>query len=346
MFDAKFQRDYPRMRTRLAADFGIVAMPGGLLGMDAQPTLTTTPNSAVLQWLSTFVDPDILRILFAPNKAAKILGGERKVGDWTTATSAFPVVEHTGDVSSYGDYAESGVAGANADFPQRQSYHYQNIVQYGEREVDMMALAKINLIAEKKEAATLALNKFQNQSYFFGIGGLQNYGLLNDPALNAPLTPAQKAYSGVKWVNGGVIVATPNEILLDIQSMYIQLVAQTDGVVELDQESKLVLAMSPTIQVALTAANSFNVDVFDLLRKNFPNIRFETAVQYATTAGQLVQMICEEVDGQKTAWPAFTEKLRAHRIVQGLSSWKQKVSQGTWGCILRQPFAVVGLLGV
>ena len=39
------------------------------------------------------------------------------------------------------------------------------------------------------------LNKFSNLTYFFGVQGLQNYGLLNDPHLNASLTPATKAPS-------------------------------------------------------------------------------------------------------------------------------------------------------
>ena len=65
------------------------------LAMDAQPTLQTTPNAGIPAFLTTMIDPSVYKILFAPNKAAKIFG-ERKVGDWTTETSFFPTVEHTG----------------------------------------------------------------------------------------------------------------------------------------------------------------------------------------------------------------------------------------------------------
>jgi len=191
----------------------------------------------------------------------------------------------------------------------------------------------------------MVLDKFQNQSYFFGVGGLQNYGLLNDPSLSAALTPAVKAAGGVAWINSaGQIIATANEIYADIQALFIQLTAQGNGLIEAG--SSMCLAMSPTASVALTATNSYNVNVYDLLKKNFPNIRFETAPQYATAAGQLVQLIASEVEGQETGYCAFTEKLRAHAIVKETSAFKQKKSQGTWGAIIFQPFAIAAMLGV
>lgn len=116
---------------------------------------------------------------------AAVIFGERKTGDWTTETSFFPTVEHTGEVSSYGDYNENGSSGANTNFPQRQSYRYQTIVEYGELELERAGLAKLNWVSEQNGAAALAMNKYQNLTYFFGVQGLQNYGLLNDADLTA-----------------------------------------------------------------------------------------------------------------------------------------------------------------
>ena len=120
--------------------------------------------------------------------------------------------------------------------------------------------------------------------------------------------------------------------------------SQSNGTLQLD--APVTLAMSPGSEVALTATNSFNVNVADLLKKNFPNIQIKTAVEYATTAGNLVQMIADSVDGQDTGYCAFTEKMRAHPIVVELSSFKQKKSQGSWGAIIRLPFAISSMLGV
>lgn len=318
-----------------------------------QPILTTSPNSAIPAMLTTFIDPDILRVVFAPNKATVILGGdgggERKKGDWTEMTAMFPVIEPTGEVSSYGDYSENGSAGVNFVFPNRQSYHYQTIIQYGERELEMAAKAQIDMASQKKMSSTIALDKFQTQTYFFGVAGLQNYGFLNDPALPASIQPGPKAYNAQAhgpWVTGGVVTATPNEVYTDILSLFNQLVAQSDGVIELDQTSAMVLAMSPTSMTALAQANSFNVSVKALLAENFPNLRIEAAIQYATAAGNLVQMIATDASGQDSGYCAFTEKLRAHAIVRDMSAFKQKVSQGTWGAIVRQPWAFASMLGV
>jgi hypothetical protein len=92
--------------------------------------------------------------------------------------------------------------------------------------------------------------------------------------------------------------------------------------------------------------NSYNVNVQDMLKKNFPKMKIETAPEYATTSGNLVQLIADEMQGQRTATTAFTEKLRAHPIKIELSSFKQKQSQGTWGTIIFRPFLLASLLGV
>src|SRR5690349_6698523 len=105
------------------------------MALDALPALATDPNSGVPSMLTTLIDPEVYEILFSPTKAAEILGENRK-GGWTDDTAMFPVVEHTGEVSSYGDYSTAGRAGANTNWPQRQAYLFQTIKQYGEREME------------------------------------------------------------------------------------------------------------------------------------------------------------------------------------------------------------------
>jgi hypothetical protein len=322
------------------------------MAMDAQPALVTTSNSGIPAFLTTMIDPAVIKVLLSPNKAATIFG-EVKKGSWLDETAMFPIVERTGEVTTYGDFAESGHAGLNTNWPQRQSYLFQVVKEYGEREMERAGLARINWAAEIDEAAAIQLMKYANLTYFFGVSGLQNYGLTNDPALSASLTPAAKTYGGNKWVNAGVIVATANEIYLDIQSIFLQLVKQSAGLI--DQETQLTLAMSPQSATALTATNSFNVNVADLLKKNFPNLKIDTAMQYGATsstnpqgiaAGEMVQMIAGSVEGQDTGYCAFNEKMRQHPIIRAMSSFKQKVTSGSWGAIIRQPFAIASMVGV
>lgn len=306
---------------------------------DAQPALVTTSSAGIPAFLTTYIDPKLIEVLVSPMKAAEVVGGEVKKGDWTTEHAMFPVIESTGETSSYGDYSENGVAGANSNFPQRQSYHYQVMTQWGERELERAGLARIDWANRMNIASVLTLNKFQNKSYFFGIEGLQNYGLLNDPSLSAAIVPTTKTAGGTSWTN-----ATATEVLADVQKLYKQLQTQMGGLVELD--SKMTLAMSPSAEVALTKTTDFNVNVSDILKKNFPNLTVRTAPEYTTVSGEVVQLMLDEWEGQRTADTAFTEKLRAHPIVVQSSSFKQKKSQGTWGTIIYRPAAIAQMLGV
>lgn len=303
------------------------------LALDAQPELVTQNNAGIPAYLSNFLDPKLIEVLVSPMKAAQIIG-EVKKGDWTTTVATFATIESTGEVSAYGDFNSNGSVEVNANFPQRQAFHYQTFTQWGERQLANAALAKIDWASRCNIASVLVLNKFQNSSYFFGITGLQNYGLLNDPALYAPIAPT------AAW---NLTATTSAVVYEDIRRLFLQLQNQADGVI--DQEVRMVLAMSPTLSVALNKTNEFNVNVWDQVKKNFPNMRLETAVEYETTSGQLVQMIVEEIEGQETAFAAFTEKLRAHAIVVGSSSWSQKKSQGTYGTVIARPFAIAQLLG-
>ena len=313
-------------RTGIAYDYNIA--------MDVQPELVTVSNAGIPAFLSNFVDPRLIEVLVTPMKAAQIIG-EQKKGDWTTTVTTFLTAEQTGEVSSYGDFSNNGSVNANFNFPQRQSYHYQTFTRWGEKQLAIAALAKIDYASQLNIASVLTLNKFQNLSYFFGISGLQNYGLLNDPSLFPSVTPT--AAWSLSTTDGASVYE-------DIRRLFVQLQNQANGTI--DQNTRMVLAMSPVASVALNKTNQYNVNVTDQLKKNFPNLRIETAVEYQTTSGQLVQMIVEELEGQETATCAFTEKMHAHAIVVGPSDWKQKKSQGTWGTIIFRPFLIASLLGV
>lgn len=313
------------------------------IAMDAQPVLATTPSGGIPAFLTQFVDPEVIRILQSPNEGANILG-EKKVGDWTTQTTFFSVVENTGEVSSYGDFNTNGMSNLNATWPQRQSYLFQTITEYGDLQADRAGLAKLNWVSELQTSAASTLDKFQDYTYHFGVSGLQNYGLLNDPSLSAALTPSTKAAGGTKWVNNNAVVATANEVFADVQALFSQIVAQTAGRVK--RTDKMTLALPPGSEVGLTATNSFGVGVSDLLQKSFPNLTVKSSYRYATAGGNVVQLIADNFDGQSTGYCAFNEKMRDHQPVRGLSSWQQKRTAGTWGAVIRYPLAISQMLGV
>lgn len=345
----------------LAETFGI-QFPGAVdyrnssVGMDAanqllagdaappnalQPQLITQVNAGVPAYLANFLDPELMRVLTSPIKAVELFG-EAKKGDWTTLTASFPIIESAGEVSSYGDYKNDGSSDANVNYESRQSYHYQTFTRWGDRELEMAGLAKIDWAAEQNIASALAFNKFQNKSYFFGVTGLDNYGWLNDPSLNAPIVPSTKTAGGTTWAKG-----TGLEIWSDIQALYKQLQTQLNG--NLEMGDKMTLAMSPLVQTTLLTPMS-NVygsgSVEDYIKKAFPNLTIKTAVEYTTAAGELVQLFVDQVQGQKLGFCAFTEKMRAHAIVRDTSATFQKKSAGTWGAIVKLPAGIAQTLGV
>lgn len=292
--------------------------------------LLTAPNAGILSVFTTYVDPRVIEVAVEPMKAAQIFG-ETKKGSWVDTNLQFPIAESTGEVSSYDDFSNNGMAGTNVNWEDRQPYHYQTIVEVGEREVERAGAAKLDWVARKQISAALVLNKFQNKSYFYGIAGLKNYGLLNDPSLSASLP-------GADWD-----ALTADAVFASIQgALYGRLIGQTQGLVDRDARMKLIL--SPANEVNLLKTNQYNVNVVDQLKKNFPNLDIETAPEMSTAAGELVYLVVEEYEGMRTIEPTFTEKMRVHPMVLELSSWKQKRSQGTVGTIIYRPLMVASLL--
>lgn len=323
----------------LAQDHGVIYMNDPVLALDAQPALTTVPNTGVLAQFLNYVDPEVVNIIFTPMNATRI-APERKTGNWVTMSAQFPIAEAVGHVKGYGDFDNGGESSANFNWENRQSFHYQTITQAGEREIEMMGQGKIDLVSQLNKSSILTLNKFQNKTYFFGVDGLANYGFLNDPDLNPSITAGVKAAGGTSWSD-----ATPKEIYDDIKAMFIQLVTQLGGNVERD--AAMVFSCSPEKMVHMREANEVMGNTAENMIKNaFPNLEFESAPEYKTDTGDISQLRVKDVDGIETAYCSFTEKMRAHPVIPDVSSWKQKKSGGTWGAIIRVPAAMVTMIGI
>lgn len=321
-----WKHDFSRFAMDAGSRFGIAA--------DAQPTLATAGNAGVPAFLANLIDPEVVRIIFQPMQAA-IIYGEEKKGDWTLLTTQFPVVEPAGQVTSYGDWNNDGNADVNINWVPRQSYHFQTIAQWGERQLDIMGLGKINYAAEIDRSAAFIIAKFLNKSYFFGIANLANYGALNDPNLITPISPTGSAWSSS---------TSAQDIYNDVLKLYKQLLTQMGGNTSMD--AKMTLALSFNKMPYLHNVSTYNVTALQTIQQNFPNLRVVGAAEFATTGGELMQMILDDVEGQKTTYGAFTEKLRNHPVIPDLSAWKQKKSAGTWGWIGRYPIAIAQMLGI
>lgn len=308
-------------KKRLAADS---ALAGGVsAGVPAQFT--------------SYVDPDVVRVVTSPCEAENIFDPVRK-GEFGTLEARFIMLEDTGKAAIYGDYSTEGIIGGNASFPRREAYYFQSIINYGDMEAAVSGMAAINLVSERQRAAALALSQARNQFWFYGVEGLENYGILNDPRLTAPIAP-KAGQAGVKWEE-----KSATEIFDDIMELMKKLIVQGGGAIR--ETDPLKLCLSPSSSVNLSKANEHGVTVKKLLNESYPNISVVTASEYNTKAGNLAQLIAAEVSGKNSGELGYTELMYAHNPVQDLSSYRQKISASSYGAVIRYPFAVAQMLGI
>lgn len=338
------QTDFAAFR-QLAAKRGVV-FPNTVsklaLAMDsALPALEV--NGGIPAIASTYLDPEIIRILFAANKATDIMG-EKKKGTWAQDTIMIQGVESSGDVSAYGDYDETGGVQVNSNWAAREAYRFQTMTTWGELEMERYGLTLLPYVAEKQRATAQIINTAMNRFYFYGVEGLRNYGILNEPKLPAPIAAPPNAAGKTLWKDKEVI-----DIYNDILVLYADLVERTKGIIGdgIDMASNLKLCMSPTSSVSFKRANEIVGNTVEkMVKETFPNMQFEFAPQYNTDAGELVQMFCESVQGQDAGYCCFSEKMRNHPVITGASNWKQKVSAATYGTVITQPMLFSQMIGV
>ena len=299
------------------------------IAMDAQSVAVTSPSAGVPSLFTTYVDPKVIEVLLTPTPLAEAFG-EIKKGSWTDQTIMFALAESSGEVASYGDWNENGIAETNVNYPERNPYHYQSIIRVGDREAAIAGAANLNWAERKQIASVQALNRFQNLSYIFGVSGLKNYGLINDPSLLPSITSPT-------WTP-----LTALEVYNKFWALHLQLVKQADGLVT--DNTAMTLVYPPSLNSSLNKTNEFGLNVKKLLTDNFPNLKFVVVPEYATDAGNQIQLIADSYDGQPTVELSFTEKMRVFPLERGKSGYDQKRMQGTNGAIVYRPILIAGML--
>lgn len=305
--------------------------------MDAAGPMVTQPNNGIPAMLTNYFDPRVIEVLVSPMNAELLYGAVQK-GDWATNTTTFMVVESTGETATYGDYSENGQSSHNANFPQRQSYGFQTNTQWGDKQMDVAAKARLNYVQRQQVASALILRKKENNIFLFGVTGLQNYGLMNDPSLIAPVAPTTGA-GGKTWAQ-----KTSDEIYADFVLLWANLIAQGNGLI--NTKSPVKVGIPNIVEQNLTKQNTYGQVLVDRLKLAYPNMEIETIPEFATASGNLVQMIAVDVEGQPTGELAYAERMRAHGVVRHSSYYSEKKSGHAWGAVLYYPNFISQMLGV
>ncbi len=312
------------------------------LAMDAAPTVTASVG--VPAALTTYIDPEVVSILFTAQNAREIFV-ERKTGDWTDKTYVFTVEEYSGNVTPYSDYAENVSSDVGYEFPERQNFLFQTVIKYGDLEGDMASRAKLSLASAKQRAAAFIIANAQNKFYLYGVAGKRIYGLLNDPNLPASETPVSVDGNST-WADKAA--ANPDQVANivynDINKLWASLTARNGG--NVNANSPIVLAFSNAVSSFLTTPNSFGLTAKAMLQSTFPNIKFVELPELSTDSGEMLYMTVPTLFGVDTGVNAYSEKLRLGRVIPQLSSFKQKAISGTWGAIIQRPSLIATMVGV
>ena len=150
------------------------------LAQDA--ALTTAPNVNIPAALTTYLDPQVVPILFSSMATTKVFKEGRK-GSWTDTSFQFPVEEYVGGVTGYGDFVDNVTSDVNNEFVERGNFIFQTVLQYGDLEEAVASRAKLGLASQKQRSAAFNIAKAHNNINLYGIAGRNIYGMLNDPNL-------------------------------------------------------------------------------------------------------------------------------------------------------------------
>lgn len=310
------------------------------LAMDA----TLTPNVGIPAALSTFLSPEVVSVLVSPNNATK-LAVETKHGDFTTDFFQFPVEEITGGVQPYSDFDHAVSTDVNYNYPSRENFRFQTSIKFGDLEVAKAAVAKISLVARKQRAAASTIAKAANRFYLFGVQGKALYGLLNDPNLNATISPiavnGNSTWAAKTSADAG---NSANLVYADINKLVNELSTKAGGY--FDANAPMVLGVSNAKFQYLSMANTYGVTALQLIKANYPNMAVEQVPELSTPAGDMLFLTLREVDGVSVAEAAYSEKYVLGRLVAHETSFSQKASAGTYGAVIKQPAFIATMTGI
>ena len=343
-----------------AKEFGFVS-PKGFMAFDSVGDAVKLNKDKTLRMLSdsgsigypvsafSYLSPEIVPILLSARNATK-LGREVKTGVWTDDYMQFPVEEYAGNVTPYNDYQNGVVTDVNYEFPVREQLRFQTTLTFGDLEAEKASSAKIGLINAKQRASAEIIAQESNRFYLYGVQGKKIYGLLNDPNLNATISPVNIAPVGqtgiTTWTDkmSGQPSTFANIAYNDINSLWTELCSKNGG--NIDANTPMILALSNKMLPYLNAPNSFGLTASKMIKDNFPNIEIIALPELSTSAGERVLLEVPELMGVSTVDCCYSDKYRLGRLIAKTSSYEQKAISTTWGAVVKRPSLIATMLGI
>ena len=255
----------PRMVSRM--------MSGMSYAMDdLQASITTATIATPIQFLQNWL-PGFVNVITAARKIDDLVGIST-VGAWEDEEIVQGVLEQLGTSVPYGDYTNVPFASWNPAFERRTVVRFEEGMRAGVLEEARAARINVNSAAQKREAATLALEIQRNRVGFYGFNGGNNrtYGFLNDPNLPAAVVFPNGAGGTPQWAT-----KTFKEITKDIIAMATALRTQSQDTID-PYKTPITMAVATACVDALSTINDLGTQsVKGWIAETFPNVRIESA---------------------------------------------------------------------
>lgn len=326
------------------ADMGLEAF-----GMDDSQGLITTPSiSNPVQFLQSWL-PGFVRVMTAARKIDEIVG-VTTAGKWDDEEVVQGVLEPLGEAELYGDYTNIPLSSWNVNFERRTVIRFEKGIKVGLLEDARSARVRINNAAEKRSAASLALDIMRNKVGFYGYNGGANrtYGFLNDPSLPAYITAAATgAGSSTTWASKTFL-----NITADIRGMFARLQATSKDQVDVEK-SATTLTLATSVYQYLSVVSDFGISVRQWLKETYPKCRVVSAPELDAANGgaNVAYLFADSVDdGGSDGGATFSQivpaKFQALGTEKQAKGYVEDFSNATAGIFVKRPFAVQRLTGV
>jgi Uncharacterized protein conserved in bacteria (DUF2184) len=307
------------------------------------------PSNGTIPYFTTIWTNKLIKQLLQVTASRK-LTHEFQQGQWATTNIKLPTLAYLGQSAPYADFGGAGNTSVNTNWVDRETVRLQRTITYGDLAVAQMSMGKIDYVAALREALANLVALDQDEINFFGYSGINVFGMLNDPNLNATIpAPASAANpSSGQW-----IYKTFTEIIFDINTMVNAIVARAGGNAD-SYNDKFYLALPPAVVTYLNDPNSFGVNsVKAYIQNTYPNMEIVQA-QFLQGSGSPIGasnpnyalMIWEKLGGQECVLNAFSSLWNSHGVVREISYFNEKISYTVSGSIVTMPAGVQIMSGI
>jgi len=336
-------------RIGIAVDERAVKRLMNNVGLDSLVSPSYTGSIATpLQFLQTFL-PGWVRVATTARKIDELIG-VMTAGKWEDEEIIQGVLEYTGKAQPYGDYTNIPLSSWISDYERRSIVRFEEGLRVGVLEEMRASAANINSMAEKREAAQIALDIQRNSVGFLGYnsGNNRTYGFLNDPGLPGYVTVAATGTGATTTWSTKTFL----NITADLRAMYAAIRTQSGDQID-PMNTPITLAL-PTNRVDyLSVTSDYGNSVWDWIKDNYPKTRIVSAPELNTANGgaTAAYMYAESIqDGSSDGGRVFVQivpaKVRLIGTEKQAKALIEDYSNALAGIMVKRPYGVYRVTGI